>query len=81
MPRLGVDAHRNLLLVWTLAKDPAPLVYQRYRGDTQTWGEIQLIPEVALFENTGPLSVAANGLAGTVFRDLAESSLELAQFL
>jgi hypothetical protein len=82
MPRLGVDSHRNLLLVWTLAGDPATLAYQRYRADTGTWGEAQQIPDVAHFEASVPFGVSGNGLAGLMFRDYSGATLGLvlAQF-
>ena len=74
MPRLGVDAQRNLMLVWAVGSDPFKLVYQRYRAETEEWGAVDSLADIAFvdasFATEGklPFAMAPNGLAGVLFR-------------
>jgi hypothetical protein len=88
MPRLGVDAHRNLMLVWAVGAEPLALVYQRYRADTENWGDVEAIAEGtftdAAFVTDGKLAFgfASNGLGGLMFRTehAGAQRLQLASF-
>jgi len=88
MPRLGVDAHRNLMLVWAAGAEPLTLVYQRYRAETETWGDVEAIAEGtftdAAFVTDGKLAFgfADNGRGGLMFRTEHAGSqrLRLASF-
>ncbi|HYQ14572.1 MAG TPA: hypothetical protein VEQ58_02405, partial [Polyangiaceae bacterium] len=90
MPRLGADAHGNLLLVWGIEGKPTRLVYQHYRAESREWTSAQFVSGVSFTDSsfgteTGklPFAVAANGLGGLMFRNVASSTsttLKLAQF-
>jgi hypothetical protein len=88
MPRLGVDTHRNLMLVWAVGTEQLTLVYQRYRADAQTWGEVQAIPDGTFtdpaFATEGKLAFgfAGNGVGGLMLRTERSGSqrLQLASF-
>jgi hypothetical protein len=88
MPRLGVDAHRNLMLVWAVGAESLTLVYQRYRAETQAWGDVEAIADGtftdAAFVADGKLAFgfAGNGLGGLMFRTEHAGSqrLRLASF-
>jgi hypothetical protein len=83
MPRLAADAQGNLMLVWAVGDDPYTLVYQRYRADTETWGEIQAVPQGTFtdtdFATKGklPFGFAANGRGGVLFRTVGSGAQEL----
>jgi hypothetical protein len=88
MPRLGVDSHGNLMLLWPLAGNPITLAYQRYRAETDTWGTIQPIDGVSFtdssFASAGklPFGFSPSGLASVLFRSgaIGSQTLKLAQF-
>lgn len=88
MPRLGVDAHRNLMLIWAAGAEELTVVYQRYHAETESWGDVQAIPDStftdAAFNTDGKLTsgFAGNGLGGLMFRTERAGSqrLRLASF-
>ena len=88
MPRLGVDARGNLLLVWAIEGAPTTLAYQRYRAETGAWESIQPIEGAsftdASFATEGklPFALAPNGVGGLMFRTSERSgqAVKLAQF-
>jgi len=87
-PRLGVDSHRNLMLLWAIAGEPITLAYQRYRAETDTWGAVEAVNGVsftdATFATEGklPFGFAPNGLGAVLFRSgtAGSQTLKLAQF-
>jgi hypothetical protein len=88
MPRLGVDAQRNLMLVWAIGDGDMSLVYQRYRAATDEWGSVEAIEDSyfadSKFASEGklPFGFAPNGLGGVMFRDgeAGAQTLKLASF-
>jgi len=89
MPRLGVDAGGNLMLLWAVGEDPISLVYQRFDADAGEWGAVAAIPGASFSdaklatEGKLPFAWAKNGLGGVMFRsDETDGSqtLKLASF-
>lgn len=73
MPRLGVDAHRNLLMTWVASRPGGKfLFYTRYRASTDQWSQPTPVTDEPLGGGaaTGqpsPLSVNAMGLGALMW--------------
>jgi Bacterial Ig-like domain len=92
MPRLGADAHQNLLVTWPAVTNVANvfnLTYQRFNASTGTWATAAAVSDGSMSDSglavssAFPLAVSSNGPAAATWGTKSAggfSAIQLASF-